>query len=72
GRDRKEDPVSFIAGVVCEAKPGDHVEAGQPLLELHIDDPSRLERALAALHGAIDIGPEPAAQRPMVIERISA
>ncbi|MGE0309082.1 MAG: thymidine phosphorylase [Acidimicrobiia bacterium] len=72
GRDRKEDPVSFIAGVVCEAKPGDHVEAGQPLLELHIDDPSRLERALAALHGAIDIGPEPAVQRPMVIERISA
>jgi thymidine phosphorylase len=72
GRDRKEDPVSFIAGVVCEAKPGDLVEAGQPLLELHIDDPSRLDRALAALHGAIDIGPEPVAQRPMVIERISA
>ena len=42
GRSRKEDPVSESAGVVCMAKPGDAVEEGQPVLELHIDDPARV------------------------------
>jgi thymidine phosphorylase len=70
GRSRKEDPVSATAGVVCLAKEGDAVEAGQPVLELHIDDPARLPAALAALEGAIHIGPEPPPPRPLVIEVI--
>ncbi len=70
GRARKEDPVSPTAGVICLAKPGDRVEAGQPLLELHTEDEARLGSALAALDGAVGIGPaRPAAVNP-VIERI--
>ena len=72
GRARKEDPVSASAGVLCLAKPGERVEAGQPLLELRADDPSRFARARAALAGAIEIGPEPFAAAPLVIERITA
>src|ERR687889_1636517 len=34
GRARKEDPVSFGAGVVLKVKPGDRVRAGDALLEL--------------------------------------
>jgi thymidine phosphorylase len=71
GRDRKEDPVSPIAGVLCLAKPGDAVEAGQPILELHVDDAARLPGALAALDGAIDIGPEPPVPQPLIIDRIA-
>ena len=41
GRARKEDPVSPVAGVRCLAKPGDYVEVGQPVLELHTDDAGR-------------------------------
>jgi thymidine phosphorylase len=70
GRDRKEDPVSAIAGVVCLAKPGDAVESGQPVLELHIDDAARLPAALAALEGAIEIGVEPPEPRKLIIDRI--
>ena len=51
GRARKEDPVSFGAGVVMLAKPGDTVRAGEPLLELHADDPALFDRALEALEG---------------------
>jgi thymidine phosphorylase len=70
GRARKEDPVSPGAGVVLLAKPGDRVQAGQPLLELHTDEPERFARAVEALDGGYDIGgpPEP---RPLVIERIA-
>jgi thymidine phosphorylase len=56
GRARKEDPVSAGAGVVMHAKPGDEVQAGQPLLELHTDEPARFERALEALDGCFEIG----------------
>jgi thymidine phosphorylase len=72
GRARKEHPVSAIAGVICHAKPGDHVVEGQPLLELHLDDARRLPDALEALQGAIDIGSEPPPHRPLVIDVIRA
>jgi thymidine phosphorylase len=73
GRARKEDPVSAGAGVVLLAKPGDHVQAGQPLLELHTDDPARFERALQALDGGFDIGAGSGfTAKPLVIERVSA
>jgi thymidine phosphorylase len=71
GRARKEDPVSHAAGVRCLAKPGERVEAGQPVLELLADEPARFARAFQALAGAIDIGPDPPGPAPLVIERIS-
>jgi thymidine phosphorylase len=52
GRARKEDPVSAGAGVICLAKPGDRVQKGQPLLELHTDDEHRFGPALAGLDSA--------------------
>jgi thymidine phosphorylase len=70
GRARKEDPVSASAGVLCLAKPGERVEAGQAVLELRADDESRFARAQEALAGAVEIGPEPAEAAPLVIERI--
>jgi thymidine phosphorylase len=70
GRARKEDPVSASAGVLCLVKPGEPVEAGQPVLELRADDESRFSRAIQALAGAVQIGPEPPAAAPLVIERI--
>ena len=72
GRARKEDPVSPSAGVLCLAKPGEQVAAGQPVLELRTDDESRFARAREALDGAVTIGGEPPAPVPLVIERITA
>jgi thymidine phosphorylase len=71
GRARKEDPVSAVAGVICLAKPGDAVMAGQPVLELRTDDPARLDRARDALADAIAIGPDPLEPADPVIERIA-
>jgi thymidine phosphorylase len=69
GRARKEDAVSFGAGVVMLAKPGDEVQAGQPLLELHTDESSRFDRAIAALDAGIEIGSGYTAP-PLVLDRI--
>jgi len=70
GRARKEDAVSASAGVICLAKPGDQVTAGEPLLELRADDEARFGRALEALEGAIQIGARPPEPQPAVLERI--
>jgi thymidine phosphorylase len=72
GRARKEDPVSPSAGIVCLKKPCDRVEAGEPLLELHADDPARFDAAIQALADAVEIGPEEPQPKPLVIERISS
>ena len=45
-----------------DATVGDAVVAGQPLLELHVDDPARLPGALAALEAAIEVSPAPVAR----------
>ena len=72
GRARKEDAVSAAAGVICLAKPGDRVQAGQPLLELRADDPERFGPALAALDGAAEVSEHrPAPPVSPVIEYIS-
>jgi thymidine phosphorylase len=72
GRARKEDPVSPAAGIICLAKPGERVEAGQPVLELRADDPARFERAQEALNGAISIGPQRPEPADPLLERIGA
>jgi thymidine phosphorylase len=72
GRARKEDPVSFGAGVVLHAKPGDLVREGQPLMTLHADETARFERALEALAGGYAVGPAGEEQLPLIIDRITA
>ena len=74
GRARKEDGVSHTAGVRCLAKPGEHVQRGQPILELHADDPARFAPAAEALEaaGTLTIGSAPPPATPLVVSVISA
>ena len=71
GRAKKEDLVSPTAGVVCLAKPGEYVEAGQPLLELHCDEPDKFDFAFNALEDAIDIGDQRSELFPLIVDRIA-
>jgi thymidine phosphorylase len=72
GRARKEDPVSPAAGALCLKKPGDQVLEGEPVLELHADDPGRFEGARAALENAFEVAPDPPEPRPLILERIGS
>lgn len=71
GRARKDDAVSPTAGVVWRATVGDRVEEGQPLLELHLDDPARLPAALEALDGATEVSPDPVDPPPLILGRVT-
>ena len=70
GRARKEDPVQAVAGVELHAKPGDHVEADQPIMTLHTATPERFERALAALEGSLEYATEAPEVPGIVLDRI--
>jgi thymidine phosphorylase len=70
GRARREDPVQSAAGILCHAKPGDRVSAGQPLLELHTDTPDAVPSALEALTDAARITDAAPPARPLVLDTI--
>lgn len=73
GRARKEDPVQAEAGIEILVKPGERVRAGDVILRLHTRTPERIERARAALAGAVEIGPDaPDKRHSVVLERIEA
>ncbi len=71
GRERLESRLSFGAGVVLHAKPGDHVVAGQPLLTLLTDHPERIPLALRDLEGGIEVGGHRDVH-PLVVDRVTA
>ena len=71
GRARKEDPVSFGAGVVLKVRPGDTVRAGDPLLELRADDGSRIPAARDLAAGAVTVADTAPAPAPLLIDRIA-
>ena len=71
GRARKEDPVSFGAGVQLRVRPGDPVKAGDVLLELRTDDESRIPVARADAERAIRISAEAPTPVRLVLDRIA-
>ena len=71
GRARKEDPVSFGAGVLLKVKPGDRVRAGDVLLELRTDEQSRIPAARDLAADAVIVGEVAPALTPLVLDRIA-
>ncbi len=67
GRDRKDAPVDPAAGIVLRQKPGDRVEAGQPVLDLHFDGTRRVEDAERLAASAVTIGDQQPADAPLVM-----
>jgi pyrimidine-nucleoside phosphorylase len=69
GRRVKEDKVDPSAGVVLLVKPGDEVEIGEPLAELHHNG-TGLDAALGRLSAAFKISKKPPPPKELIIERI--
>ncbi|GAB6876074.1 pyrimidine-nucleoside phosphorylase [Thermaerobacter litoralis] len=66
GRARKEDVIDLGAGLVMAKRLGERVEAGEPLVELHFNDPGRLEEARRWLERAFTLADEPAPLPPLI------
>jgi thymidine phosphorylase len=66
GRSTVEDRVDPEAGVELLAKPGERVNAGDPLLVVHASGGDKLAAALQELSGGVTVGDEPPGPRPLV------
>ena len=66
GRNRKEDVIDPVAGIILHAKTGDDVQAGEPLATLYASDPALLDAAEAKLITSTEIGPERPPHRALI------
>ncbi|VEI13933.1 thymidine phosphorylase [Trueperella bialowiezensis] len=70
GRPTKNEPVQAAAGIELFAKPGDTVRKGDVLMRFHTDDEYRIERALEALAGGVEIGGQYTPRESVVLDRV--
>jgi len=66
GRETVDSRIDPAVGLMLHKKVGDPVEAGEPLLTLHVNDRQRLDESLGLLKGAIRVEREAAAPGPLV------
>ena len=70
GRSAVGDPVDHAVGIVTLVKPGDRVERGQPLLELHHRDGRGLSAALALCGESVSICDEAPVPRAKLLGEV--
>ena len=68
GRVRKEDRIDHAVGIVCRAKRGQRVEAGQPLAEVHARDTEAAARAGSEVSTCYRIGDGEPEAVPIVLD----
>ncbi len=68
GREKKTDKIDPAAGVEILAKPGERVERGDPVARLHGD--RRTEEAEGLILQALEIGDEPPAPAPAILDSL--
>jgi pyrimidine-nucleoside phosphorylase len=71
GRNTKDDVINPAVGFMMNARLGDAVTAGEPLLFMHHDGVG-VEAARALLAEAFTFGPAPLPPTPLVLERIGS
>lgn len=72
GRARKDDAIDLAAGLVVFKRLGETVTAGEPLAELHYNEPARLEAAREILERAFTVADAAVPPPPLVHAVIGA
>ena len=68
GRRTKSDPVDHAVGVLCFAKRGDTVLAGDDLAEVHARDDEAADRCAEEVLAAYEVGDEPPPEQGILLE----
>ncbi len=68
GRRTKEDAVDHAVGIVCRAKRGTRVDAGDELAVVHARTEAQADEAVRDVLAAYELAPEPPEERPVLLE----
>ena len=71
GRRAKGDEIDHAVGVVCHAKRGARVAAGDVLAEVHARDEERGAEAVQAVLAAYELGDEPPREHPILLDVVA-
>jgi thymidine phosphorylase len=71
GRERAEDGIDHAVGVICRAKPGEEVRAGQTIYEVHYRSTTRMLDALPLLEESFTVGDSAPEDSPIVLEEVA-
>jgi pyrimidine-nucleoside phosphorylase len=72
GRETASDRIDPGVGVTLRARPGDRLDEGEPVLELHYSDDRRLAAAVQLSTKAIEMSDAAPPARPLVISQVTA
>jgi pyrimidine-nucleoside phosphorylase len=67
GRVRKGDPIDHAVGLILQAKVGDYVKAGSPLVEVHARTPEQAEAVFEELQAAYSWSEEAPMVAPLIL-----
>lgn len=70
GRETKESPIDYGAGIVLLKNKGGYAQAGEPVARLYASSEDRLARGRQRLLSALQVGEAPPAASPLLLERI--
>jgi len=70
GRTKKSDVIDPAVGLWMKKRLGEPVKAGEVLAEFHVNSRERLEEAMTRFRGAVKIGPEKPASRPLIHQTV--
>ena len=70
GRRTKEDPIDHAVGIVCHAKRGDRVQAGDVLAEIHARDEDAAATAAAEVLAAYELGDAAPEKHSIVLDTL--
>ena len=71
GRRTKEDEIDHAVGVVCQAKRGARVAAGDVLAEVHAKDDASGEEGVRAVLAAYELGDEAPREHPILLDVVA-
>ena len=72
GRETKESPIDYGAGIVLLKNKGDAVEKGQPIARLYAQSEELCQRGQQRFLEALEVGPQPPEIASMIVERVEA
>ena len=71
GRRTKDDVVDHAVGIVCRAKRGTQVDAGDELALVHARTDAQADEAVRSVLAAYHLGDEPPLERPVLLDVVT-
>lgn len=71
GRNKKEDPIDYSAGIILHTKYAEPVKKGQVLVSLHTSNEALLEEAANQIRKAYVIGENPPEQKKLIYAKVT-